>query len=157
LKYSAKKLISYLVYVTILLVIIYAGLKTQHNLLEKGQNNFKLRPFYIYQSVFPLILGIFLGIPYLIRSFLSEGRWSLAWLRVLILGLPFLYLAILPVLYSLGAVSVRLPFSNYAMGGYFGPGTSGSFVTINGIIAGYILITSIEKRKDSSADKKEKV
>lgn len=41
---------------------------------------------------------------------------------------------------------MSLPFSSYIMGGYFGDGASINFETINGIIAGYVVFTSIDKR-----------
>lgn len=62
------------------------------------------------------------------------------------MGLPFLYASVVPVLYFTEIISMSLPFSSYIMGGYFGDGASINFETINGIIAGYVVFTSIDKR-----------
>ncbi|MDF9763558.1 hypothetical protein OKW24_005331 [Peribacillus simplex] len=69
------------------------------------------------------------------------------WLKIVILGLPFLYFAIIPILYFSEAVKIDLPLSKLVFG-YFGVNGSTTLNTITGVIAGYIIVTSFYKRAD---------
>ena len=143
---SLKRFSSYLLYTTILLVIIFVGLRYQSTLFSSGKDNYDLLPYLRFKAIFPLIIGVYLAIPHLFKNFLKAGDWSINWVRLIVLSFPFLYLSVVPVLYLSDIINVSFPFSSYIMGGYFGNGASTTFESINGVIAGYVLFTSIDKK-----------
>ncbi|QOR64795.1 hypothetical protein IM538_13105 [Cytobacillus suaedae] len=141
-----NSILGYTGFVFLFLVMIFFGLKFQANLYLNSQENYEIFPYYLFKAVFPLIIGVFLASPHLYKIFTKTGKWKLNWVKLIVVGLPFIYLSIIPILYIFEVLTLNLPFSSYAMGGYFGGGASTSFETINGIIAGYIVSTSIIKK-----------
>ncbi|WP_223702366.1 hypothetical protein [Sutcliffiella deserti] len=142
---NQKRAVCYISYVFLFLLLIFIGLRFQAFLLTYGQNNYEILPYFLFKSVFSVVIGIYIGLPFIYRNFSSEGAWKVNWMKLAIIGLPFIYLAVLPVFYISGIFPAILPFTNYVLGGYFGEGASDTFETINGVVAGYIVITSIGK------------
>ncbi|MCM3601143.1 hypothetical protein M3175_10415 [Robertmurraya korlensis] len=135
----------YLGYVFLLLIMVFFGLKFQASLYLNSQETYKIFPYFLFKAIFPLIIGVYLAAPHLYKTFTKAGKWKVDWVKLIVVGLPFIYLSIVPILYFSEVIALNLPFSSYAMGGYFGGDASTSFGTINGIIAGYIVPSSIKK------------
>lgn len=140
-----KIIVSYLFFTILLLIIIFLGLKYQAILYSHSIDSYEIFPYFLFKAIFPLILGVFLAIPHMIKASLKVGKWNINWIKLIVLGLPFLYASVIPVLYLTGTIKVDFPFSSYVMGGYFGNGALTTFESINGIIAGYVVLTSIDK------------
>lgn len=150
-----KRFVSYLCYLTLLLIIIFLGLRYQAHLYSLSQSNYDYFPHALFKATFPLIIGLLLAVPHFLKCFAIIGKWKVDWIKLTVFGLPFLYLSVVPILYLSGVLNFNVPFSSYVMGGYFGVGASTTFETINGIIAGFIVSTSIIKiRYGSIADGK---
>ncbi|MGI8386840.1 hypothetical protein [Robertmurraya sp. P23] len=145
-KRNSISILFYTGYVFLLVLTIFFGLKFQASLYLNSQETYEVFPYYLSKSIFPLIIGVFLAAPHLYKTFTKTGKWKLDWVKLIVVGLPFIYLSIVPILYYSEVLDLNLPFSSYAMGGYFGGSASTSFETINGIIASYIVLTSINKK-----------
>jgi hypothetical protein len=141
-----NSILGYTGYMFLFLVMIFFGLKFQANLYLNSQETYEIFPYYLFKAIFPLIIGVFLASPHLYKTFIKTGKWKVDWVKLIVVGLPFIYLSIVPILYYSEVLTLNFPFSSYAMGGYFGGGASTSFETINGIIAGYIASTSMIKK-----------
>ncbi|TXC92849.1 hypothetical protein FS935_01225 [Metabacillus litoralis] len=148
-----KSLLSYLIYTIVLLLIIFLGLKYQAVLYSYSKDSYEILPYLQFKAIFPLVLGVYLAIPHLIKASLKAGKWDINWIKLIVLGLPFLYASVIPVLYLTEMISVDFLFLSYIMGGYFGNGASITFETINGILAGYVVFTSIDKKNNIQEEK----
>jgi hypothetical protein len=142
------RLISYAGLLILLLGIIFFGLRYQAALFSASRHEISgIFAYYQFKAAFPLLIGILLAIPHFINQFAQTGKWKVNWVSLIVIGLPFLYLSVVPLLYVFDLVNINIPFSDYALGGYFGSGASTTFEVINGIIAGFIVSTSIVKSK----------
>lgn len=140
-----NSILFYTGYVFLLLLTIFFGLKFQASLYFNSQETYEVFPYYLFKSIFPIFIGVFIASPHLYKTFTKTGKLKVDWVKLIVVGLPFIYLSIVPIFYYSELLTLNLPFSSYAMGGYFGGVASTSFETINGIIAGYIVSTSINK------------
>ncbi|MBP3951711.1 hypothetical protein [Bacillus suaedae] len=139
-----KRLGRYICFLVLFLGFIYLGLKFQMTLRENESLSY--RHLAALESFFPIIIGVVLAMPNVIKSLTKKGHWKVDWIKLIVIGLPFLYLSIVPIMYIIGVLKIDLPFSAYAMGSYIGGDLLLTFVTINGIVAGYMLCTSFYKR-----------
>lgn len=146
MKEKRNSILGYTGYLFLFLIIIFFGLKFQASLYINSKETYEVFPYYLFKAIFPLIIGVFLGAPHVYKTFTKTGKWKVVWVKLIVVGLPFIYLSIVPILFYSKILTLNLPFSFYAMGGYFGVGASSSFETINGIIGGYIVSTSIMKK-----------
>ncbi|MGE7186166.1 hypothetical protein ACQKKK_20005 [Peribacillus sp. NPDC006672] len=144
---SLKRAIRYLIFLVVLLGVLFVGLKYQQHLFKLSRETYEIKGYLLFESLFPIFLGMVLAIPRILQIFSKKGHLKVNWLRIVILGLPFIYFAIIPVLYFSEAVKIDLPLSNFIFG-YFGVNGSTTFNTITGVIAGYIIVTSLYKRAD---------
>lgn len=140
-----KSIVGYLIYLIILAFVIVVGLKHQSNLFKQSSISYDLFDYYRFEILFPLIIGAVLAIPSIFKNFLKQGVWKLNWVKLIVLGIPILYLAITPYLYLKRLISLNFPFVKQIMGGYFG-NSSSTLIAIIGIAAGYFVITSFEKQ-----------
>ncbi|MED3688293.1 hypothetical protein P4534_05595 [Peribacillus butanolivorans] len=148
MSHSWKRTISYLSYLILLLSVLLYGLKYQHHLEIISRETYEVKGYFLFQSFFPIFIGVIFAIPSIVKNFLTKGHWKMNWVRLLILGLPFIYMSIIPILYFTEIIEFELPFSTLVWGGYFGADGSTTFNSITGIIAGYIVLTSIRKPTD---------
>ncbi|WP_088041921.1 hypothetical protein [Bacillus sp. EAC] len=145
-----KSIVAYLLYLIILGVVISVGLKHQSNLYKQSSITYDLFDYYKFQTLFPLIIGAILSIPYNIKNLLKQGLWKFNWVRFIVLGIPALYFVITPFLYLKQIISMKFPLIKYIMGGYFGNSTS-TLIAIIGIAAGYFVLTCFEKQNTSES------
>ncbi|GGI12905.1 hypothetical protein [Gottfriedia solisilvae] len=145
-----KSIIGYLLYLIILGVVISVGLKHQSNLYKQSGITYDLFDYYKFQTLFPLIIGAILSIPYNIKNFLKQGAWKFNWVRFIVLGIPTLYFVITPYLFLKQIISMKFTLIKYIMGGYFGNSTSTLIATI-GIAAGYFVFTCFEKQSTNGS------
>ncbi|MFD6439213.1 hypothetical protein ACFWDG_05230 [Peribacillus sp. NPDC060186] len=148
MSHSWKRTISYLAYLILLLSVLFYGLNYQNHLAIISRETFEIKGYFLFQSFFPIFLGIIFAMPSIVKNILKKGHWKVNWLRLLILGIPFIYMSIIPILYFTEISVFDLPFSTLVWRGYFGADGSTTFNSITGIIASYIVLTSIRKPTD---------
>jgi len=133
-----KRFIALAVFIILILTILLLGLEYQRHLSlikDKTLNSFPLR---VYLVTFPIILGSILAVPKLITSFVQKGRWVVDWLKIIVIGIPTLFLSTVPLTY----------FTQ--IGGFFPfilQVADRELYTISGLIFGYTLVESIYKRE----------
>lgn len=141
-----KSFLGYTGFAILFLLIIFLGLKLQSNLYSNSRETYEVFPYYLFSAIFPIVIGIFLALPHFFKTFPKTGKWTVNWAKLIVVGFPFMYLSIFPILYYSEILTLYLPFSSYILGGYFGRGATTSFETITGIVTGYIVCTSIIKK-----------
>ncbi|MDO7788807.1 hypothetical protein [Desulforamulus aquiferis] len=138
---SLIRFLGYLTYVILLGYIVFKGTEYQHYLKQQKLMTYHAYPEFLFMSFFPITIGILLASPHLIAVLKKSGLWSFDWIKFTAIGLPTLYLAILPATY----------FSNL---GQYLPSALGNIMImysifpqeLSGIIFGYLLISVFDKR-----------
>lgn len=124
-------------------IIFYVGMDYQVSLREKSAINFNLKPFIIFASIFPVFIGMLLRLPKLIIEIKDKKRWSFDWIKIIAVGIPSLYIAMIPLLVI--AYGTNLLFSKaFMLLGDF------TFTSIAAVIFGYVLLDSLKSHTSST-------
>lgn len=107
-------------------------------LREESAKTFNLMPFIIFGTIFPVIIGLFLRLPKLIIEIKEKRQWSFDWVKVVAIGIPSLYIAMIPLLsFNFG---MNLLFAKEFL--LLGDTT---ITSTAGIVFGYVLLDSFNK------------
>jgi len=109
-------------------------------LVEEANITFEGLPVLIFATTFPIVIGVILRLPKLIIEIKDKKEWAFNWINIIAIGIPALYVALLPILSSIGMNFLVPPVS--LLVGSFGNSTLN---TTAGIVFGYVLIDSIKK------------
>lgn len=145
-----KSIVAYFLYLIILGVVISVGLKHQSNLFEQSGITYDVVDYYKFQTLFPLMIGALMSIPYNFKNYFKQGVWKFNWVRFIVLGIPALYFAFTPYLLLKQIITINYPLIKYIMGGYFGNSTP-TLIVIIGITAGYFVFTCFEKKSTNES------
>lgn len=125
--------------------VFYMGMDYQMRLREMSAIVFDIKPFIIFTSIFSIFMGMLLRLPKLIIEIKDKKRWSIDWVKVLVIGIPSIYIAMIRLLAIVYGKNL-LFFNEVMLLGDF------TFTYIAGVIFGYVLLDSL-KSNDSSNDK----
>lgn len=125
--------------------VFYMGMDYQMRLRERSAIVFNIKPFIIFTSIFSIFMGMLLRLPKLIIEIKDKKRWSIDWVKVLVIGIPSIYIAMIRLLAIVYGKNL-LFFNEVMLLGDF------TFTYIAGVIFGYVLLDSL-KSNDSSNDK----
>lgn len=125
--------------------VFYMGMDYQMRLRERSAIVFDIKPFIIFTSIFSIFMGMLLRLPKLIIEIKDKKRWSIDWVKVLVIGIPSIYIALIRLLAIVYGKNL-LFFNEVMLLGDF------TFTYIAGVIFGYVLLDSL-KSNDSSNDK----
>ncbi|ASV67539.1 hypothetical protein CKF48_09505 [Cytobacillus kochii] len=134
-----KRFLFYFVSTVVMGFIFYLGVKYQVRLHEELRNSFNLLPFLIFATIFPIAIGLLLRLPKLIIEIKEKKQWSFDWIKVAAIGIPSLYIAMIPIL-SLSTSFENLLFAKELI--FLGDTT---LTTTAGIVSGYVLFDSLKK------------
>ena len=126
-------------------IILYAGMDYQMRLREKTAITFNMQPFIIFASIFPIFIGLLLRLPKLIIEIRDKKKWSLDWVKVITIGTPSLYIAMIPLLVIAFGMNLFFAQAFMLLGDF-------TFSSIAGVIFGYVLLDSL-KSDNSSPNK----
>ncbi|MEG6522357.1 hypothetical protein [Desulfotomaculum sp. 1211_IL3151] len=95
----------------------------------------------IFIMIWPLVVGAYLALPHLIKHIRQQGRWYYDWVKLLAVGLPALYIALFKAFYFFFHLTHWMPsrIQVLLVNSYFSQ-------TVAGLVFGYVLISSLEKR-----------
>ncbi|WP_066050791.1 hypothetical protein [Robertmurraya korlensis] len=128
----------YLFVTVVFAIILYIGAFIQLEIQEYQRSNYRMVPLMLFVSFFPILIGMFLRVPGLVKELKQNKRWEIDWGKVLMIGIPTLYIALYPFLFSIGIPVVSIFLSNYLLG------TQYVTTTIAGVVSGYILLGSLK-------------
>jgi len=129
---KANKWLFYLVYAVVLFGYSFFGLNIINSISEHSAMLYDFFSQAYISAIIFFILGVILGIPNLISEIKKEGKWKVNLPRLILIGIPSLFLS-LQIIFTI--ILQRLIFF------YVSP-------SIFQIIFGYILITSFYKEKN---------
>ena len=130
------KFLSYLFWTVFIGLIYYVGSRYELHLIEQGQMNYNFWPTVIFAALFPILIGILLRLPKLIKEIKQEKAWSINWMKLLAVGLPTLYVSLVPLL-SLTSLFKYLPFAMDLI--------HLNLSTVAGLVLGYVLLDSLKE------------
>lgn len=135
-----KRLIMYLLGSIIIISVLYIGTEMQLWLKGYSDEDFNFIPQIVFSVFFPIVVGMLLRIPQLVKEIKLKKRWSIDWIKLIAIGIPSLYLAALPL-----SIFIRLPIYHPMF--LLKMITSGTIATtIAGVICGYILFDSLKEK-----------
>lgn len=123
-------------------VIFYFGMDYQMKLREKSAIVFDLKPYIIFASLFPVFIGMLLRTPKLIIEIKDKKKWAFDWIKVLTIGIPSLYIAMIPFL-AIFEINLLFSISVMMLGDL-------TFTAIAGVIFGYVLLDSLKSNDFST-------
>lgn len=124
-------------------IIFYLGMDYQVKLREKSAITFNLMPFIIFASIFPVFIGLLLRLPKLIIEIKEKTQWSFDWIKVIIIGIPSLYIAMLPLLSFSYGTNLFMSKAFVLLGGT-------TYTSIAGVVFGYVLLDSLKSYNSST-------
>ncbi|MDQ0255693.1 hypothetical protein J2S74_003075 [Evansella vedderi] len=134
-----KNFLKYFMWTMLIGIILYYGFKIELNLQEMARSTFRLFPLVVFGTLFPLFLGMILRLPQFINEIREKKRWKFNWAKFIAIGLPALYITIIP-LFFFTSFGHSLPLTMEVA-----QVTNPSITTISGIISGYILLDCMKE------------
>jgi ABC-type arginine transport system permease subunit len=122
-------------------LVLYYGFLYQEYLQNLARTNYNPYPVFIFNFVFPIIFGILVASPILIKNFRNKGKLIIDKYRLIFAGIPTLYIVMMPLLYFT-PLSQFFPLSYEIQRFYILPFGAG-------VVFGYVLITSFNKSDDN--------
>ncbi|WP_047154508.1 hypothetical protein [Aneurinibacillus tyrosinisolvens] len=136
-----KRFAFHFVYLVVIILVVFQGLKFDDLLDQRARETMDRDTLYwIYFTLFPILNGLLLKIGGLVIKAKRKGKWRIDWIKVIVIGIPMLYITLIPMLSFTLFLGINLPFSGYIMtiGG-------GKLTFISGTIVGYVLLDSLYK------------
>ncbi|UAL47854.1 hypothetical protein K7887_02475 [Sutcliffiella horikoshii] len=131
-----KNFFKYFFWTVVIGFIYYAGSRYELQLLNEAQMNYNFWPQVIFAALFPILIGILLRLPKLIKEIQEEKAWSVNWMKLLAVGLSTLYVSLVPVL-SLTGLFRYMPFAMDII--------HLDLATLAGVVFGYVLLDSLKE------------
>lgn len=133
--------IGYLLYVVILIALLYWGSVYLDRIKTLVALNYNPEFHFTATSILLIFIGMYIALPGLIKRISRPGTWTIDWVRLIITGLPTLYVAFWPLIYFVPPFQfLHLEFTRIL--------TMYSLLpqTVCGIVFGYTLLSSINKK-----------
>ncbi|MFJ7827779.1 hypothetical protein [Psychrobacillus sp. NPDC096623] len=125
-------------------MIFYFGIGYQAALREQAAIIFDMKPYITFASIFPIFIGLLLRLPKLIIEIKDKKKWTFDWMKVLVIGIPSLYIAIIHLLAFVIGTNLLISKTFLLLGDL-------SFTGIAGVIFGYVLLDSLKSNETSTS------
>ncbi|MFD1039315.1 hypothetical protein ACFQ3N_13060 [Virgibacillus byunsanensis] len=129
-----KRFLYYFLWSIVIMIILNTGAKYQIIINNQVATTYNPIPLYIYTSLYPIVIGLLIKLPILVENY-KKTKWSIDWGKLIGIGLPSFYIALLPLIGLMPVTKVFL-FDVVVM---IGP----SVPNIAGIIFGFFLLDSL--------------
>ncbi|ARK32650.1 hypothetical protein [Halalkalibacter krulwichiae] len=133
-----KRFFHYFISTVLIGAIIYYGFLFHKHLEEQAAITYHVSTLVVYSILFPILLGMLLRLPRLIREIRQSKKWQLNWAKLVAVGLPSLYVTIAPVLYF-SAVGPYFPFTVQLLQ------IGDRSMLVAGMVFGYVVMDSLKE------------
>lgn len=137
---NIKRLIGYFLYIIFVISLLVIGMGWERHLKLLTGRTYSPYPHLVFLAIFPIVIGIILAIPKIIRKAKEQGNWHFDWVMFIAIGTPTLYVAISPALYF-SPIGIYLPRIGTVTFTY-----SATPQIICGVIFGYLILSVFDKR-----------
>lgn len=134
-----KRFSFYFVSTIVIGFILYLLMGYQERLREEVAETFNYMTFITPVTIFPIFIGLLLRLPKFILEIKEKRQWSFDWIKFVAIGIPSLYIAMMPMLQVF--FGMKLLFGREILLS----GDPIAFTTIAGIVFGYVLLGSLKK------------
>ncbi|ACL20902.1 hypothetical protein DesLBE_0472 [Desulfitobacterium sp. LBE] len=142
-----KRVFFYLLYAVFFIILIQLGITYSFELKSFTSKTYNPYPAWTFNIALSVLIGLLLGLPEFIRRYKKPGKWRIQWERLLIVGLPALFFTFsLFIFFSSLGKYLSLILRPWAFESYG--------VIICGILFGYTMIMSMDKKGESPASLK---
>ncbi|WP_163527473.1 hypothetical protein [Halobacillus ihumii] len=142
-----KKFLCCLLYSAVMVAVLLGGLFYMNHLIEKAETSYNMIPLMIFSLIYPLIMGMLFGLPQMISRLKRGGVLHFDVIKFAAIGLPALYIFVIPILYYFTKIGGHLPLSRTIMLS----GSGGTvLLTIVGVVLGYVLFESIGRKSEQA-------
>ncbi|MCM3745187.1 hypothetical protein M3193_13690 [Sporosarcina luteola] len=139
-----KRFMYYFVWVLFIGFICYLGSQYYMSLKFIAQETFDNKLFFMYSLVFPVIIGMLLKLPVLVKDIKQQKKWTFDWVKLLAIGAPTFFIVTSPVLiyliWTYTSIGQHSIFQDYLIITISTP-----FTTAAGIVLGYCLLDILKK------------
>lgn len=94
-----KRIVGYFVYVITFGSFVIVAEQLQRYLANLFSRTYDPTYYWTFLSIYPILVGVMLALPRLIKLFGQEGSWKVDWIPLLLVGFPSLLVAITPILW----------------------------------------------------------
>lgn len=135
-----RRFLFYFLYTLFVISLLLLGSKIIELLRILSGRTFNPVPLYLFYTFYSVLIGLVVAMPHLIKNWRQEGKLSLNTNKLLGVGIPALGANLSLILYALSPLGKIIPqvflfFYNLKI------------ISISGMIFGYIVLTSLEKRE----------
>ncbi|WP_338653393.1 hypothetical protein V6B14_17390 [Sporosarcina psychrophila] len=134
-----KKFSFYFVSTIVIGFILYLAIGYQERLREEVAETFNYMTSIAPVTIFPILFGLLLRLPKLILEIKEKKQWSFDWIKFVAIGIPSLYIAMMPMLQVFFGMKLLFGREILLLGDPI------AFTTIAGIVFGYVLLGSLKK------------
>ncbi len=92
-----KRFMYYFVWVLFIGFICYLGSHYYMSLKSIAKETFDNKLFFIYSLIFPVIIGMLLKLPVLVKDIKQQKKWTFDWVKLLAIGTPTFFIVTSPV------------------------------------------------------------
>ncbi|VDN49167.1 conserved membrane protein of unknown function [Petrocella atlantisensis] len=141
-----KRIITYVLYITGLLLLVFYGNAYQEKMRIISSQESNFIPILLVNSIYSIIFGIYIALPNFIQTISKTGKVHINWLKIFLIGVPTFIISASGVLfYYLRPVELTSIyywiFSRFSTAG----------TSLIAVVFGYTLLSSIVKEeKDES-------
>jgi len=138
---NLKRGIKYLSITIGVVVLLYFEGKAQIYLRQLSDHSYNVMYNLAGMTFLPVIFGLILAIPQLVRRTKKTGSWKYDWVKFIFIGLPAITVAMFPIHYFFTPLGHILPMWFMTVFN----ASPHQFCFAGGTVFGYILIHSLEK------------
>jgi drug/metabolite transporter (DMT)-like permease len=135
-----KKILYQLLYLLGFVVLFYFSYLAYQSYEEQKMEFFRIYPGIFFFSLTFVPIGLYFGLPQLLKTIKIKGRLSLNKSKLIIFGLPTLFLTLYPLFYWNGTF---LAIRNIEINQFV---FSAGFLNFFSFFFGFVLISSFEKK-----------
>jgi hypothetical protein len=137
---SLKRIVGYFVYVIAFGSFVIVAEQLQRYLTNLFSSTYDPTYYWTFLSLYPILVGVMLALPRLVKLFGQEGSWKIDWIPLLVVGFPSLLVAIaLIICLAEFAQTWRITTLIFMH--------SPNLTYVAGILFGFVLVSSLGRQK----------
>ncbi|HSI65786.1 MAG TPA: hypothetical protein VK947_00085 [Planococcus sp. (in: firmicutes)] len=134
-----KRFLYYFAWTIAIGLVLYLGMQVHDLVFERSRSTFEIFPIYLFNGLFPVFVGLLMGMPKFILQLRRDAPWMFDWIVFIAVCLPALLLVsmtLIPFTPLSGEWLIRFSFL------FTGQTT---IPTIAGVVFGYALMSCFKK------------
>lgn len=139
-----KRFMYYFIWFLCIGFICYLGSQYYMSLKSIAQDKFDDKFFFVYSIAFPIIMGMLLKLPLLVKDIRRQKKWTFDWAKFLAIGVPTFFIGSSPAwIYTVWIYTPLVDYSAYM--NLLNIVTYTPFATVAGVVFGYCLLDVLKK------------